>query len=119
MELTSAAFADAFALDRREYFARASEGMGRIWLPERFQMTAARAKEIGGRYALCIPIGDASERFLPLSNIFDTMEAANAAWRERGDTRLVVACGNRLDRCWGRPRLNPLYAEQPNMRPKT
>lgn len=118
-KLTTTAFADAIERERKEYFARASEGPERVKHPDRFQMTAARAKEIGGHYALCIPIGDKGERLLPLTSTFDTLEAANAAWRERGDVLLVVACGNRLDRCWERPRYNPLYAECPEMRAHT
>jgi hypothetical protein len=49
------------------------------------------------------------------SLLFDSLEAANTAWKEKkaevGDKQLMVACGNRLDRCWELPRFSPLYKD--------
>jgi hypothetical protein len=114
-ELAPVAFAEAVERERREYFGRASPSPTRSRKqPDRFQMSAARAKEIGGHYALCLPVGS---WLIPLSEPFAKIEEANTAWRKEEDKRLVVGCVNRLDRCWERPRLNPLYQEYPHMRP--
>jgi hypothetical protein len=111
-ELAAASFADAVSRERRDYFCRATECGGRKARPERFQMSAKRAKRIAGKYALCLSIGG---KLLAVSLLFDSLEAANTAWLEKkeeiGDKRLMVACGNRLDRCWELPRFSPLYKE--------
>ena len=70
-------------------------------------MKAERARVLAGRYALCRPMG---ARLVPVSTTFESLDAVNEAWREKGDRNLVVACCNRLDRCWEMPRYNPLYA---------
>lgn len=113
-ELVPVAFATAMERERREYFCRASESHERTKQPERFQMSMERAKKRAGTYALCQPLG-AGDALVPVSAAFVSLEAANEAWREKGDRRLVVACGNRLDRCWERPRFNPLYGEFPDL----
>jgi hypothetical protein len=81
---------------------------GRKRRPERCQMKADRAKQLAGRYAVCRRVGD---RLLPVAGTHERLEDANAQWRQRRDYNLVVACCNRLDRCWEVPRFNPLYAE--------
>ena len=113
-ELAPLAFATAVERERKEYFCRASESHERKKQPERYQMTGERAKEIAGKYALCRPVGSA---LLPVSPPFVSLDVVNQAWREVGDRRLVVACCNRLDRCWELPRLNPLYKDFPGMAP--
>lgn len=109
-ELAQAAFADAIERERREFFMRASEGRGRTKNPALYSMTARNAKRLAGRYALCRPIGKTLIAHAPL---FATLAEANAAWMERFNPALVVACGNRLDRCWQQPRFNPLRASSP------
>ena len=101
------AFWSAVLRERKEYFQRASEGMGRKAKPERFQMKAARAKELSGKYALCRKVG---RSLLPLSDYFDDLKEAVTTWEEHRDKTLVIACCNRLDRCWEEPSFNPLLA---------
>lgn len=109
-ELADEAYRRAADRERRDYFARASENSGRRKRPDRYRMTAKRAKEIGGKYALCFRTGT-GDGLIPIAPSRETLEEANAAWREKRDPRTVVGCCNRLDRCWGLPRFNPLYAE--------
>jgi hypothetical protein len=107
--LAAAAFEAAIQRERKEYFQRASEGGGRKRRPERCQMKADRAKQLAGRYAVCQRVGN--RRLLPVAGTHERLEDANAEWRERQNRSLLVACCNRLDRCWELPRFNPLYAE--------
>jgi hypothetical protein len=111
-EQAEVAFRDAIVRERRDYFCRATENRSRKARPEKFQMSARRAKHIAGKYALCLQVG---ERLLAVSLLFDSLEAANTAWKEKkeevGDKQLLVACGNRLDRCWELPRFSPLYKD--------
>ena len=109
--LASVAYTAAVRRERTEYFQRASEGGGRKRRPERCQMKMERAKQLAGKYALCRALGTtAGGKLLPVSGTFESLDAVNEAWREKGDRNLVVACCNRLDRCWEMPRYNPLYA---------
>jgi len=111
--LASLAYTAAIRRERTDYFQRTSEGGGRKRRPERCQMKTERAKQLAGKYALCRPLGDrggTGERLVPVSATFESLDAVNEAWREKGDRNLVVACCNRLDRCWELPRYNPLYA---------
>lgn len=71
-------------------------------------MKAQRAKEIAGLYALCRMWNGV---LTPVGTLYEDIEKANQTWRETGDTRLVVACCNRLDRCWDVPKYNTLYVE--------
>ena len=107
-QLASAAYTAAIRRERTDYFQRASEGGGRKRRPERCQMKTERARQLAGKYALCRSMG--GERLVPVSATFESLDAVNEAWREKGDRNLVVACCNRLDRCWELPRYNPLYA---------
>lgn len=109
-ELAQACYLEAIRLERDGYFRRASEPLdgSRKRRPERYQMKAQRAKESAGYYALCRRQNGV---WLPVGTLYNEIERANTAWREANDKRLVVACCNRLDRCWDLPRYNPLYAE--------
>lgn len=102
-------FWSAVLRERKEYFQRAStsEGTGRKARPERFQMKAARAKTLSGKYALCRKVGRSR---IPVSDYFDDLKEAVTAWEEQEDKTLVIACCNRLDRCWEEPHFNPLWA---------
>lgn len=109
-ELAEACYQRACRDERERYFQRASfpKDGSRSKRPERSQMTVARARILAGQYALCIRHGDG---LIAVSAIFNELTDANDAWRQERDSRLVVACCNRLDRCWELPRYNPLYAE--------
>jgi hypothetical protein len=109
-ELATSCYQEAIRRERQDYFQRASEPSdgSRKKRPEKYRMKAAKAKEWAGLYAVCAHSGD---YLLVVGTLYQSIEKANADWRERGDTRLVVGCCNRLDRCWDIPRFNPLYAE--------
>lgn len=127
-EIAQAAYAKAIARERDERFKRATlpAGFNRyapqsknrnsgetapVPLP---QMSVKRAKELAGKYALCLKIGaDDSQRFLPSLNLmFDTIEQANDAWRQHEHrARRFVACACRFSRQWELPLYNPLHAE--------
>lgn len=108
-EMAEAAYREAIVRERQDYFARASEPSdgSRKRNPALYRLSAGRAKEWAGKYALCQTIGQTLSSSGP---VFETLDAANAAWQKQGDTALVVGCCNRLDRCWQLPRFNPLYA---------
>jgi hypothetical protein len=105
-DLAAPVFIKAVLREQREYFCRASECASRKARPECFQMSAKRAKDTAGKYALCIQLG---RRLVPVTLACNTLEEANAAWEQRNDQRFLVACCNRLDRCWELPRYSPLY----------
>jgi hypothetical protein len=109
-ELAEAAFLEAVETERRDWFARVSEPTdgGRKKNPLRYQVKPAEAKQHGGRYALCLLIGS---RLVRMSATVKTVAEANTLWQQRGDTNLVVACCNRLDRRWEVPKYNPLHRE--------
>jgi hypothetical protein len=108
-ELAAAAYREAIVREREDYFQRASEPSdgSRKKNPALYRMKAGRAKEWAGKYALCQRLGTG---LIAIGAVYDTLEQANAVWQEQKDTRLVVGCCNRLDRCWQLPRFNPLYA---------
>lgn len=109
-ELASACYREAMALERKDRFQRASEYKdgSRKKHPALYRMKAAHAKQQAGKYALCQRSG---EVLFVVGPVRDTLEAANADWRERHNPRLVVGCCCRLDRCWQLPKFNLLYAE--------
>jgi hypothetical protein len=109
------AFKEAIEVERKDYFARATEPTdgSRKANPKKFRLSAKQAKEMGGKYALCIFVGST---LLPVTRRFDTLQEANARWIEKGNPALFVACCNRLDRCWGIPRYSPLYKEHPQLK---
>ncbi len=116
-EKAASAFRAAIERERREHFRRAAETASRKKQPHRFQMKANRAKELAGKYAVCQFIGSpAGKRLLPVGPAHDRLEDANREWQALQESRtstrpfLVVACCNRLDRCWEIPRFNPLRA---------
>ena len=101
-ELASACFRDAIEQERREYFARASEPSdgSRKRCPEKYRMNVKTAKKLGGYYALC---HRTQKGLLPFGVAYATLERANAALMETDRLNVVVACCNRLDRCWESP----------------
>lgn len=110
-ERVERAFKEAILHERIFYFARVSlpSDGSRYLNPERYRMKAGKAKTLGGKYALCVPVG---RHLVQHSRPFETLEQANAAWQERGGkSDLYVACCNRLDRRWELPRYNPLYKD--------
>jgi hypothetical protein len=110
VEMASACYLDAIRIERNDYFRRASEPSdgSRKKRPDRYRMKPAKAKELAGKYGL----GTRSlNALIVVGPYYDDIEAANAAWREKADTRFMVACCNRLDRCWELPKYNTLYAE--------
>ena len=80
--------------------------------PATFQLSHERSVALGGKYALCLKLCP-SGKLLAVSETFETLDEANAAWRERGDTDLIVALAVRWSRRWTVPRFNSLYAERP------
>lgn len=108
--MAAACYKEAIYQERKDYFQRATEPAdgSRKRCPEKYRMKPAEAKAQAGKYAVCERLG---ESLYPVSPLFDTIERANAVWREKGDLILMVACCNRLDRRWELPRYNPLYAE--------
>ena len=111
-ELAQACFRDAIEQERREYFARASEPSdgSRKKRPEKYRMNVKTAKKLGGYYALC---HRTQNGLLPFGVAYATLEKANAALVETDRLNVVVACCNRLDRCWEEPRFNPLRKDKP------
>ncbi len=110
-ELTARCFVEAVERERKEYFLRASEPSDgtRKRRPEVSRMKADAAKANAGKYALCY-LRDGS--LCPFGVHFSTLEKANEVWKQQTDRhRMIVACCNRLDRCWEVPRFNSLYAE--------
>ena len=112
-ELAPACFRDAIERERREYFARASEPSdgSRKRCPERYRMNAKTAKMLGGYYALC---HQTQRGLMPFGMAYATLERANAALLETDRLNVVVACCNRLDRCWRR--LASIRSERTNLK---
>jgi hypothetical protein len=128
-ELAERSFKEAVERERQNYFARASEPTdgSRKKDPAKYRMSAKRAKELGGKYALCYR-SPQTGHLIPLAGpTYEKIEEANDAWREMRAHRrardpeisqTVVGCCNRLDRCWELPRYNPFYKEHdPRPRP--
>lgn len=118
--MTEDAYREAIRMERDSYFRRASEDDSyRKRRPEMAQTKVETAKALSGRYAICLLDG---EKVVapPGAPTYDTIEEANDVWTRR-DTifepqcieHLVVACFNRLDRCWEVPIFNPIYAFHP------
>lgn len=80
--------------------------------PKTYQLSHERAIALGGKYALCLKLCP-SGKLLAVSGTFATLDEANTAWHERGDTDLIVSLAVRWARRWTIPRFNPLYAEHP------
>ena len=110
--LAASAFSAAIHHEQQDRFRRATPPYGQKPDAKDYQFSAKRAKEIGGRYALCHRLG---EKLLPDGPLFDTLEEANAAWEARGDHDLGIACACRWKRRWEIPRFNPLYREHPEL----
>lgn len=107
-EKAISAFASAI-LEERKLYRRIQPPYGRRKAdPASFQLTAKRAKELAGRYSVCVRL---SGKLVPVVGTFETLEEANIVWREKGDPSLVVTLACRWTRRWERPRFNPLYEE--------
>ena len=78
--------------------------------PTTFQLAHERAVALAGKYALCLKLCP-SGRLIAVSGTFETLDEANTAWHERGDSDLIVAIAVRWARRWTAPRFNPLYTE--------
>lgn len=109
-QLAPDAFAAAIEHERRDHFARATlptDG-SRTVHPATYRLRAGRAKRLGGRYALCRPVG---RHLVPVSLAFDRLSEGADLWRTRTHPEAVLACCCRLDRRWELLRYNPLLAE--------
>jgi len=115
-ERAQQAFEDAMEDERRYYFARASETFdgARKKNPDKYRLKASEAKERGGKYALCIRLGS---KLVPVSEPLETFSLAVARWGSRIDPSAVIACCNRLDRCWELLKFNPLVQHGHPKRP--
>lgn len=107
-ELAEEVYRSAIRAEWKDYFRRSLPPNHRTVDSAACHMTAKRAKEIGGKYALCLRLG---EKLVPSSEPFETIEEANAQWKERRDPRFFVACACRWARRWEVPKYNPLYAD--------
>ena len=106
-ELAEEVYRSAIHAEWKDYFRRALPPNHRSVDSVACQMTTKRAKEISGKYALCLRLG---AKLVPSSEPFETIEEANAAWKVRSDPRFLVACACRWSRRWELPRFNPLYS---------
>ena len=124
LELAQAAFVQAVERELNERFRRASAPVGYnrynngnrptnpLTLP---QMSVKRAKDLSGKYALCVRLGNnEGQRLLPcISFVYDTFDEANDAWRKSEHrTRRFVACLCRYSRQWELPLYNSLHADK-------
>lgn len=125
-ELAQAAFAEAIAQEHKDRFKRAiaPNGYNRYRLngaaqqAANPQMSVKRAKEMAGKYALCLRLGSGDNlRFIPCTGIdnrdvFDTLDEVNEAWQKHEHrARRYVACLCRYARQWELPVYNSLHAE--------
>ncbi len=112
LELAGVAYNAAIRQEAREYFRRVTMPTGYDDHEERAPsiVSCKRAKQIAGKFALCIRVGD---KLIPAGDaLFNTVEEANTAWRDSGDRQeRSVACACRWSRCWELPRFNLLYGE--------
>ena len=111
-ELAGVAYDAAIRQEAREYFRRVTKPAGYEdydWCAPSI-ISCKRAKEIGGKFAVCIRIGN---KLIPAGDtFFNTIEEANAAWRKsEARQERFVACACRWGRRWELPRFNPLYGE--------
>lgn len=126
VELANVAFAEAVARESRDRFKRAVSPThyNRYGVDNpatrtpSAQMSVKRAKEMAGKYALCLRIGSGdSFRFIPCtgvnnSDVFESLDEANAAWKDSiHRSRRFVACLCRYSRQWELPVYNPLYGD--------
>ncbi len=129
-EMAHVAYADAVCRERDERFKRATPPSGHNrYVPQSQstkqssgetataplpQMSVKRAKELAGKYALCLRLGDGERsRFLPsLNSVYNSIDEANDAWRQHEHrARRFVACACRYSRQWELPLYNPLHAD--------
>ena len=107
-EMASTVYEAAIKRERQDHFCRVMPPGGCKPDPARAQFSVKRAKEIAGRYTICVKLG---ENLMPIVGfLLDTLEEANAIWHENGGGEDVfVACACRWSRRWEMPRFNPLY----------
>lgn len=110
-EMASGAYDTAIRRERQEHFCRVMPPVGSKPDPFKAQFSVKRAKEIAGRYTICVKLG---ENLLPtVGFLLDTLDEANAIWRENGGGEdVVLACACRWSRRWEMPRFNPLYGNK-------
>ncbi|WP_395137604.1 hypothetical protein [Armatimonas sp.] len=95
--------------DAPNHLGRATASV-RLTLP----LTSSPASEpLAGKYALGYRL-QPSGKLLPSGGTFETLEEANAAWHDKGDSSLFIALAVRWRRRWVLPCFNPLYVEHPN-----
>jgi hypothetical protein len=73
--------------------------------PKLYTLSRERAIQLAGRYALCARL-EPSGKLLAASATFEALEEVNAAWRERGNPKLVVAIACRWARRWMEVKFN-------------
>lgn len=116
-ELAVAAFAAAVKREQDERFRRAASPYGKAFDPTLCQFSVKRAKQIGGKYALCVRV---CNRLVPSGScLLDTLEEANDAWLRQPQpetTPLVIPCACRFSRRWEVPRFNRLYGTFPHLK---
>lgn len=118
-KLAPRAFTDAVKREQREHFRRAvppfEHSSQNAKCPQAAnaaaafpQMKVKEAKEAAGKYALCLRVGCS---LLPTGQTWDTLDEAAAAWRDGGNSTLVIGCCCRWKRRWEEPEFNPLRAD--------
>jgi hypothetical protein len=78
--------------------------------PALYTLSRERAVQLAGRYALCARL-EPSGKLLAVSATFESLEAVNAAWREKGNPALVLAICCRWARRWMELRFNTARQE--------
>lgn len=112
-ELATSAFGAAIRQEWLDRFRRATPPFGQKPDSASFQLSVKRAREIGGKYALCHRLGS---KLLPASPLFDCLDEVNAAYEAANNPQLAVACACRWTRRWEIPRFNPLYGEHSDLK---
>ena len=109
-EKAADAYQQAMRHELKDRFLRATPPRGQTAGPP-WPMSARRARELAGRYAVCYRLPVTPPRLLALHGPFETIEEANGVWRDKGDMKCVVACACRWSRRCELPHYNPLYAQ--------
>ena len=110
MAIEKAAVAFGYAVEQEQKNARRSQppwtGYGaRKADPKLATLSRERAMAVAGKYALCARL-QPSGKLLAVSTTLETLDEANAAFRERGNPALVVALACRWARRWMAVRFN-------------
>ena len=100
-ELAESAFLAAVDGERQGFKAvKETPTRKKSGLPAMF--TAKKAKELGGKYFLCQPVG---RNLVPVSHPIEDMLAAVEMWRKQ--PHLIIGCCDRLNRRFEQPTLIP------------